>query len=81
MNKPFLYFSIIKNCAFLWIPKMLEIIQETILTEADTYPQLPTHSNFFFIRSKLIQGSNMVILSCLTKKNQNLNARKKNSVY
>ena len=48
MNKPFLYFSIIKNCAFLWIPKMLEIIQETILTEADTYPQLPTHPNFFY---------------------------------
>ena len=41
----------------------------------------PNTPKFFFIRSKLIQGSNMVILSCLAKKNQNLNARKKSSVY
>ena len=30
---------------------------------------------------KLIQQSNMVILSCLAKKNRNLNLRKKSSVY
>ena len=30
---------------------------------------------------KLIQRSNMVTLSCLAKKNQNLNLRKKSSVY
>ena len=30
---------------------------------------------------KLIQPSNMVTLSCLAKKNQNLNPRKKSSVY
>ena len=43
-----------------------------------TTPNTPT---FFFIRFKLIQQSNMVILSCLAKKNQNLNVRKKSSVY
>ena len=43
-----------------------------------TTPKTP---KFFFIRSKRIQGFNIVILSCLAKKNQNLNARKKSSVY
>ena len=54
------------------------------LTEAGTYPQLPTQPNSFLIIFKLIQQSNnynMVILSCLAKKNQNLNLRKKSSVY
>ena len=50
------------------------------LTEAGAYPQLPTQPNFFIL-FKLIQQSNMVILSCLAKKNQNLNLRKKSSVY
>ena len=35
----------------------------------------------FFILFKLIQQFNMVILSCLAKKNLNLNLRKKSSVY
>ena len=35
------------------------------------------HNQIFFIPFKLIQQSNMVIVSCLAKKNQNLNARKK----
>ena len=39
------------------------------------------HNPIFLIIFKLIQQSNMVILSCLAKKNQNLNARKKSSVY
>ena len=39
------------------------------------------HNQIFFIPFKLIQQSNMVILSCLARKNQNLNARKKSSVY
>ena len=37
--------------------------------------------NFFLIIFKLIQQSNMVILSCLAKKNENLNSKKKSSVY
>ena len=41
----------------------------------------PNTTKFFLILFKLIQQSNMVILSCLAKKNQNLNARKKSSVY
>ena len=41
----------------------------------------PNTPKFFFIRSKLILGSNIVILNCLVKKNQSLNARKKSSVY
>ena len=52
----------------------------SFLTEAGAYPQLPTQPNFFIL-FKLIQQSNMVILSCLKKKNQNLNMRKKSSVY
>ena len=52
-----------------------------LLTEAGAYPQLPTQPNFFLIIFKLIQQSIMVILSCLAKKNQNLNSRKKSSVY
>ena len=51
-----------------------------ILTEAGAYPQLPTQPKIMF-GFKLIQRSNMVILSCLAKKNQNLNLRKKSSVY
>ena len=43
------------------------------LTEAGAYPQLPTQPTFFLIIFKLIQQSIMVILSCLMKKNQNLN--------
>ena len=39
-----------------------------------------TTKNFLFV-FKLIQQSNMVILSWLAKKNQNLNLRKKSSVY
>ena len=50
------------------------------LTEAGAYPQLPTHPNFLII-FKLIQQSIMVILKCIEKKNQNLNSRKKSSVY
>ena len=50
------------------------------LTEAGTYPQLPTQP-FFLITFKPIQQSNMVILSCPAKKNQNLNLRIKSSVY
>ena len=43
----------------------------------------PNTSNIFFLSfpNKLIQGSNMVILSCIVKKNQNLNPKKKRSVY
>ena len=43
----------------------------------------PNTTNFFFflIIFKLIQQSIMVILSCLAKKNQNLNSREKSSVY
>ena len=40
----------------------------------------PNTTKYFLIHFKLIQQSNMVILSCLTKKNQNLNLRKKSSV-
>ena len=47
------------------------------LTEAGAYPQLPTQPKKKMFGFKLIQQSNMVILSCLAKKNQNLNARKK----
>jgi len=36
----------------------------------------PNTTNFFLIIFKLIQKSNFVILSCLTKKNWNLNLRK-----
>ena len=38
-------------------------------------------SILFLIIFKLMQQSNMVILSCLAKKNRNLNLRKKSSVY
>ena len=41
----------------------------------------PNTTKFFLIIFKLIQQSIMVILSCLTKKNQNLNSWKKSSVY
>ena len=41
----------------------------------------PNTTKIFLIIFKLIQQSNMVILSCLAKKNQNLNSRKKSSVY
>ena len=41
----------------------------------------PNVTKFFFIPFKLIQQPNMVTLSYLAKKNQNLNARKKSSVY
>ena len=41
----------------------------------------PNTTKFFLIIFKLIQQSIMVILSCLAKKNQNLNSRKKSSVY
>ena len=41
----------------------------------------PNATKFFLIIFKLIQQSIMVILSCLAKKNQNLNSRKKSSVY
>ena len=41
----------------------------------------PNTTHIFLIIFKLIQQSNMVILSCLAKKNQNLNSRKKSSVY
>ena len=34
-------------------------------------------TKFFLIIFRLLQQSNMVILSCLAKKNQNLNSRKK----
>ena len=37
--------------------------------------------NFFLIIFKLIQQSNMVISSCLAKKNRHLNSSKKKSVY
>ena len=41
----------------------------------------PKTTKIFLIIFKLIQQSIMVILSCLAKKNQNLNLRKKSSVY
>ena len=41
----------------------------------------PNTTKNFLIIFKLIQQSIMVILSCLAKKNQNLNLRKKSSVY
>ena len=41
----------------------------------------PNTTKNILIIFKLIQQSNMVILSCLAKKNQNLNLRKKSSVY
>ena len=41
----------------------------------------PDTTKLFLIIFKLIEQSNMVILSCLAMKNQNLNARKKSSVY
>ena len=41
----------------------------------------PNATKIFLIIFKLIQQSIMVILSCLVKKNQNLNSRKKSSVY
>ena len=41
----------------------------------------PNTTKFFLIIFKLIQQSIMVILSCLARKNQNLNSRKKTSVY
>ena len=41
----------------------------------------PNTTKIFLIIFKLIQQSNIVILSCLVKKNQNLNLRKKKSVY
>ena len=37
----------------------------------------PNTTKFFLIISKLIQQSNMVLLSCLANKNWNLNLRKK----
>ena len=40
----------------------------------------PNTTKFFLIIFKLIQQAIMVILSCLAKKNQNLNLRKKSSV-
>ena len=43
--------------------------------------KIPNTTKFFLIIFKLIQQSIMVILSCLAKKNQNLNSRKKSSVY
>ena len=58
----------------------LKMRESDFLTEADAYPQLPTQANFFTI-FKLIQHYDMVILSCLTKKNQNLNSRKKSLIY
>ena len=41
----------------------------------------PNTTKIFLFAFKLIQQSNMVILSCLAKKNQNLNSRKKSSVF
>ena len=41
----------------------------------------PNTTKNFLIIFKLIQQAIMVILSCLAKKNQNLNSRKKSSVY
>ena len=41
----------------------------------------PNTTKIFLIIFKLIQQAIMVILSCLAKKNQNLNLRKKSSVY
>ena len=41
----------------------------------------PSTTKFFLIIFKLTQQSIMVILSCLVKKNQNLNSRKNSSVY
>ena len=41
----------------------------------------PNTTKIFLIIFKLIQESIMVILSCLARKNQNLNSRKKTSVY
>ena len=41
----------------------------------------PNTTKIFLIIFKLIQQAIMVILSCLVKKNQNLNSRKKSSVY
>ena len=41
----------------------------------------PNTSKIFLIIFKLLQQSNMVILSCLAKKNWNLNSRKKSSLY
>ena len=59
----------------------LQWLMLIILAESGAYPKLLTQPKNFFIPFKLIQQSNMVILSCLAKKNQNLNARKKSSVY
>ena len=44
---------------------------------AGSCAQLPTQPKFFPIIFKLIQQFIMVILSCLAKKNQNSNSRKK----
>ena len=41
----------------------------------------PNTTKNILIIFKLIQQSNMVILSCISKKNQNLNSRKKSSVH
>ena len=41
----------------------------------------PNTTKIFLIIFKLIKQSNMVTMSCLAKKNQNLNSRKKSSVY
>ena len=64
-----------------WGKSVLNTISQNaifyFLTEAGTTP----NTTNFCILFKLIQQSNMVILSCLAKKNQNLNARKKSSVY
>ena len=49
-----------------------------VLTEGGTYPQLPTQpKNVVYTLFKLIHQSNTVNLSCLAKKNRNLNRRKK----
>ena len=48
-----------------------------VLTEGGTYPQLPTQPKNVYT----VQTNTVITLSCLAKKNQNLNARKNSSVY
>ena len=60
------------NCFDFWL---------SVLNRSWRISTTPNTTKHFLIIFKLIQQSKMVILSCLAKKNQNLNSRKKSSVY
>ena len=63
------------------IHKRVWTISEVAFNRSWRISTTPNTTKIFLIILKLIQQSIMVILSCLAKKNQNLNSRKKSSVY